>query len=155
MPSPLLSRELNGILTEISLQRFADAVFVLVTQVGKVGNLIQASLPATVPLQPSPPPDPLQPNVLSLPPPPIALQLTPLLGHAPSEHMQTLHNIYASQIATLVWTSEAESPLQVTRRNVIVGIALKKTAATDQSELTEEERETFSGVMSMVKEILV
>ncbi|KAK7467225.1 hypothetical protein VKT23_004283 [Stygiomarasmius scandens] len=140
--------------TEISIQIFADAVLVLVTQVGKVGNLIQASLPATVPLQPAPPPDPLYPNALTLPPPPIAIQLTPLLGYAPSEHTQTLHNLYASQIATIIWTAEAASPLQVSRKNVIVGIALRKTTTTEQSGLNEEERNTFSRVMSMIQEML-
>ncbi|THU87268.1 hypothetical protein K435DRAFT_917182 [Dendrothele bispora CBS 962.96] len=150
-----LSRQLNGILTEISIQNFADAVFVLVTQVGKVGNLIQVSLPATIPLQPAPPPDPLYPDVLSLPPPPIAIQLTPLLGHASSEHIQTLHNLYASQIATITWTTEAALPLQMSRKNVIVGIALRKTTpAAEKPELSEEERSTFAGIMSMIQEML-
>ena len=39
-PSSQMTRELNGITTEVLLQNFADRVLVLVTQLGKVGNLV-------------------------------------------------------------------------------------------------------------------
>ena len=39
-PSSQITRELNGTTTEILLQNYADRVLVLVTQVGKVGNLV-------------------------------------------------------------------------------------------------------------------
>lgn len=57
-----------------------------------------------------------------------------------------LHSLYASQIATLVWTlSQQDIP---DRRSVIVGIALKKT------ESEESTRKVFLGVVSVVKDLL-
>ncbi|KAK7020550.1 hypothetical protein R3P38DRAFT_2970120 [Favolaschia claudopus] len=148
-----ITRELHGNSTEIVIQTFADRILVLVTQLGKVGNLIQATLPDTTPLLPAIQ-DPDQPNVRSLPEPPAAIQLTPLLGAAPSEHLQTLHCLYASQIATLLWTAGSSNPLEVTRRPIIIGVALRKSPATDDEGLSEHERSVFGGVMSMVQELL-
>ena len=108
-----------------------------------------------MPLLPPPPPDPENPNVVTLPVPPPSLQLTPLLGSAPSDRVQTLHSLYASQIATLVWTMEEASVLESDRRAVVVGIALAKTAALpDSSELSPHDRTVFYGVMEMVRELL-
>ncbi|KAF8212154.1 hypothetical protein K438DRAFT_1915897 [Mycena galopus ATCC 62051] len=148
-----LSRELHGNTTEIVIQTFADRILVLVTQLGKVGNLIQATIPETIPLLPAIQ-DPVQPNVQALPEPPAAIQLTPLLGNAPSEHIQTLHCLYASQIATLIWTAGSSNPLEVSRKPVVVGIALRKSDGTDGEGLTGNERSVFVGVMSMVQELL-
>ncbi|KAJ7172401.1 hypothetical protein C8R46DRAFT_858106, partial [Mycena filopes] len=146
-----LCRELEGNDTEIVLQTFADRILVLVTQLGKVGNLIQATIPETIPLFPAVQ-DPAQPNVQALPEPPAAIQLTPLLGNAPSQHLQTLHSLYAAQIATIIWTTG--SPLEVSRKSVIVGIALRKSEGQDDDGLTETERSVFTGVMSMVAELV-
>ena len=109
-----------------------------------------------MPLLPPPSPDPEQPNVVPLPVPPPSLQLTPLLGSAPTERVQTLHSLYASQIATLVWTMEEASVLEADRRAVVVGIALAKTtgAAEDSSELSPHDRSVFYGVMGMVRDLL-
>ena len=100
--------ELDGTPTEVVLQWFADRVVVLVTQLGKVGCLVrlnptrvffsnpckmQATMPPTAPLLP-----PL--NDDTLPEPPISIQLTPLFGQPPTEHLHTLHALYASQIST-------------------------------------------------------
>ncbi|KIK57737.1 hypothetical protein GYMLUDRAFT_262906 [Collybiopsis luxurians FD-317 M1] len=150
---PSSTKTLQGTHTDISIQHYADSVLVIVTQMGKVGNLVQVSLPATVPVTPSAP-DPLQPNLPKLPSPPIAIQLVPLLGAASSDHVQTLHNLYASQIATIVWLADSESPLQVSRKKVIVGIALRKSGENGESELSEAERVTFYGVMSALQELL-
>lgn len=52
-----------------------------------------------------------------------------------------MHDLYVSQIATLVWWA-----LQLggaARRNVVVGLALKFEAVS-------EERERFAGIMQMV-----
>ncbi|GAW01146.1 hypothetical protein LENED_002725 [Lentinula edodes] len=116
-PSRNCTTTLYGVPTEISLQYYGDSTLILVTQVGKVGNLV--SLPATIPVTPSAP-DTTEPNSPILPPPPIAIQLTPLFGSAPSDRIQTLHNLYASQIATIIWLAETENPLQVVRKNVVV-----------------------------------
>lgn len=40
IPPRQLSRELDGIQTDILVQTFADRILVLVTQLGKVGNLV-------------------------------------------------------------------------------------------------------------------
>jgi proteasome assembly chaperone 3 len=85
-----------------------------------------------------------------LPAPPTAIHLTPLLGASPSEHLQTLHALYAAQIATLVWVAEAEL---VERRSVVVGIALEKVVGEGE-EASRVEREVFLGVMGMLREVL-
>ncbi|KAG2158211.1 uncharacterized protein EDB93DRAFT_1219414 [Suillus bovinus] len=133
------SVELEGVPTEIVVQGFADCILVLVTQVGKVGNLIQASMPLTIPLD-------LDSTNTTLPAPPAAIQLTPLLGGAPSEHLHTLHSLYASQIATIIWVSEAKK-MDIKRRNVVVGIALHRDADAD-------ERKTFLGVMDHLYQLV-
>lgn len=115
---------------------------------------IQVSMPQTAPLEPPPTPDANEPNVLLLPPPSPSIQLTPLLGNAPTDHLRTLHALYASQIATVIWTIEAEGLIDVNRRSVIVGLALKKSEAESEGDPTNAERETFHGVMGMVKELI-
>ncbi|KAK0228726.1 hypothetical protein IW262DRAFT_1429413 [Armillaria fumosa] len=154
MSSRQTKKELAGNLTEVVIQTFSDRILVLVTQLGKAGNLIQATLPPTAPLV-APAIDPTDPNVISLPPPPPAIQLMPLLGNAPSEHVQILHNLFVSQIATLVWAAEAESIMQPSRPSVIVGIALRKSSVTEGGELSDTERVTFLGVMDMVQGLLI
>ncbi|KAF8505030.1 hypothetical protein BU17DRAFT_58120 [Hysterangium stoloniferum] len=148
-----LSRNIVDIPTEILCQTFADRILVLVTQVGKVGNLIQASIPHTAQLIPTTNAEETTAEVLPeteklLPTPPPSIKLTPLMGSAPSEHMHTLHSLYASQVATLVWLS-AESRGGM-RKPIIVGIALRKGGISDEA----LERKTFMGVMQMIKEIL-
>lgn len=93
---------------------------------------------------------------MPLPSPPAAIQLTTLLGSAPSDRMQTLHALYASQIATIVWAVDSEGPLEIDRRNVVVGIALRKSGAAPEDEgLSQQEREVFVGVMKMLGDLLV
>ncbi|KAI0093698.1 hypothetical protein BDY19DRAFT_989250 [Irpex rosettiformis] len=145
-----LTKELEGIQTDVLIQVFADQILVLVTQLGKVGSLIQATMPDTAPLLPTEPSP--NPSDISLPPPSPSIQLTPVLGQAPSEHDQTLHSLYASQIATLVWTAEAAGALDSGRRGVIVGIALRKSSGEEGS--TGGEQRVFIGAMGMVTELL-
>ncbi|KAF8077878.1 hypothetical protein FPV67DRAFT_1557318 [Lyophyllum atratum] len=154
MSTRQLSRDLDGHPTQILVQTFADRVFVLVTQLGKVGALIQVSIPDTTPLLPAPPPDPQHPNQQTLPPPPPAVQLTPLLGSAPSEHVHTLHSLYAAQIATIVWTEGAFGSLGNFRKSVIVGLALRKSDGANNEGVTEKEKDVFQGVMSALHELL-
>ncbi len=40
MASKQIAKDLNGINTEVVIQTFADRILVLVTQLGKVGNLV-------------------------------------------------------------------------------------------------------------------
>jgi len=144
---------ISGLQTDILIQSYADRVLVVVTQLGKVGNLIQASIPETSPL----PPTPHELNASPLPAPPPSIQLSHLFGSASSEHIRTLHSLYASQIATIVWTMEAEQAIDAPpRRRVIVGIALKNSIGSHDgsSRLTEDERAVFHGVMSAIQEML-
>ncbi|KAF8844460.1 hypothetical protein BDN67DRAFT_962811 [Paxillus ammoniavirescens] len=149
------SVDVQGLSTEIIVQAFADRILVLVTQVGKVGNLIQASIPSTTPLRLDASFD--RPNAAPelLPSPPAAIQLTPLFGSAPSEHMQTLHSLYAAQIATLVWLAEDEELLGGDRRSVVVGIALQKATSARGEDVNEEERNAYYGIMGALRMLLM
>ncbi|KAH9951451.1 hypothetical protein B0H21DRAFT_719065 [Amylocystis lapponica] len=148
------SREIDGVPTEVLLQAFADRILVLVTQVGKVGNLIQVTIPQTTPLMPPPPPDPSQPNAISLPTPPASIQLTPLLGNASTERLRTLYSLYASQLATNIWTAESEDMLEGDRRMVVVGLALRRSVEAEGMGLSAHEKNVFYGVMGMVNELV-
>jgi len=68
--------------------------------------------------------------------------------------MQTLHSLYAAQIATIVWTAGSDGPLEVDRRNVVVGIALRKSDGADGDGLSQQEKEVFVGVMDMLRDSL-
>ncbi|EKC99234.1 hypothetical protein A1Q2_06434 [Trichosporon asahii var. asahii CBS 8904] len=134
-----LRRNIAGVDTELLVQTFDDRILVLITQNGKVGPL--ASLPPVVELQP-PPSEETPTGLSALPPPPSSIHLTPLLG---SPVDTALHDLYVSQIATLIWWSLQLS--HATRRNVIVGLTLakRKVEAVD-----EAERERFGGIANMV-----
>lgn len=90
-------------------------------------------------------------NHLLIPEPSPAIQLTPLFGSAPSEHLQTLYSLYVPQIATIIWRHESQRGLESSRRSVVVGLALSKL---DSQEDMRVEREIFEGVMSMVHDLL-
>ncbi|KAH8833680.1 hypothetical protein DL96DRAFT_1577967 [Flagelloscypha sp. PMI_526] len=111
--------------------------------------MIQASLPSKIPLPPRPEPNPDTPTQIPLPDPSPAIEITPLLSSAPSEDIQTLHNLYAAQIATLIWTAEAENHVDV-RRPLVLGIALRKSNSSGH----ELNPEIFGGIMKMVSEVL-
>jgi len=103
----------------------------------------------------SPSTTPLTTQRISLPPPPDALSTTPLLGTPPD---QTLHALYTSQIATLIWWTLQETG--AARRPVVVGLALTRSSrATAQNGDDDEdgeglvndaERTRFLGVMEMI-----
>jgi len=115
---------------------------------------IQASIPQTAPLLGQPSPDEEEPNASALPPPPPSIQLTPLLGSTPTDHLRTLYALYASQVATIVWTAEAGGLMDERRRSVIVGLALKKSGEEEGQGLSIAERETFHQVMGMVRDLV-
>ncbi|OCF38089.1 hypothetical protein I316_00313 [Kwoniella heveanensis BCC8398] len=175
-PPPIESYQLRqvicGIETELLVQTFDDRVLVVVTQNGKVGCLTQASLPAQIPLPPPPPapapastPTPSSLHILSiLPPPPAALLLTPLLGSPPDT---TLHDLYISQIATLVFFAlESASNNNNGRRPVVVGLSLKRIGGggianqdngIEDTEgegggLSDAERARYAGIMGLVSQ---
>ncbi|KAF7440726.1 hypothetical protein PC9H_001074 [Pleurotus ostreatus] len=150
MSSTSRSKEIDGQNTDVLLQYYADRILVVVTQFGKVGSLIQASIPSTAPLLvPSDAPDADEDQ---LPQPPPSIQLTPLMGSAQSDHMHTLNSLYASQIATLVWL--AEETLRPSRRNVVVGLALRRTDSETIPALIDVEKRTFVQIMGVVREAL-
>ncbi|KAL0245634.1 hypothetical protein I308_104768 [Cryptococcus tetragattii IND107] len=163
-PPPIQSYQLRQsvceVETELLIQTFDDRILVIVTQNGKVGCLTQAFLPQQIPLPP--PTIALQSNghpsnlhILSiLPPPPPQASLTPLLGSPPQ---QTLHELYVSQIATLVWWALQTSGHA--RRHVVVGLALKQNGngarnedSSEEEALVESERERYAGIMDMVSQ---
>ena len=115
---------------------------------------IQASIPQTASLLVQQSLDQGEPNAPTLPSPPPSIQLTPLLGSTPSDHLRTLYALYASQVATIIWTAEAGGLTEEHRRNVIVGLALKKTGEEEDRGLSEVERGTFHQVMGMVGELV-
>lgn len=75
------------------------------------------------------------------------------MGSAQSDHMHTLNSLYASQIATLVWLAEEEA-LRPTRRNVVVGLALRRTDSETMPALVDVEKRTFVQIMGAVREAL-
>jgi proteasome assembly chaperone 3 len=85
-----------------------------------------------------------------LPEPPAAIQLTPLLGGSASEHLHSLHSIYASHAATILWSIESARAEGAPRRPVIVGIALRKLG----DEGSDMERTTFRSAMSLLRGVL-
>lgn len=82
------------------------------------------------------------------------MELTPLLGSAPSAHMQTLHSLYASQIATIIWTEGSKHGLESSRKSIVVGLALAKTPDSEAGGMGQVERDVFEGVMRMVYDLL-
>ncbi|GJE87142.1 hypothetical protein PsYK624_032250 [Phanerochaete sordida] len=148
------SASIEGISTDVIIQRFADRVMVIITQLGKAGTLIEATIPDATPLIP-PPALPADSSEVPLPPPPPSIHLTPLLGNAPTEHLQTLHSLYAAQVATLVWTSSADGLVGDSRRAIIVSIALRPVPGAEGGEsLSEHERRMFHGIMAVVRTLL-
>lgn len=68
--------------------------------------------------------------------------------------MQTLHSLFASQIATIIWTAESDGSLEINRRNVVVGLALRKSESSSGDGLNQQERDLFVGVMDMLRDTL-
>jgi len=102
--------------------------------------------------QPSPGEE--EPNASALPPPPPSIQLTPLLGSAPTDHLRTLYALYASQVATILWIAEVGGLTDERRRSVVVGLALGRSGEEEGQGLSVAERETFHQVMDMVKDLV-
>ncbi|QRV99974.1 hypothetical protein RhiJN_27993 [Ceratobasidium sp. AG-Ba] len=150
MASIQRAREIQGVPTNLIVHSFGDRIVIFITQLGKPGCLIQASIPSSVPLLPPPPPP-------ALPTPPTATTLTPLLGHPPDARSVTLFNLYTAQAAAIAWAKAG----QLSRRPVIVGLALKRIKSGpvsndehDDFDISETERATFKEIMTMLSECL-
>jgi len=148
-PVVLAERDIESIHTQVIIQTFSDRVLVIVTQLRKVGTLIQASVPATIALVDA---TSDTSDAGTLPPVHPSIDLTYLFGHAPSSDHQTLYSSYAAQIATLIWTSERYSQIGSSRTPVVVGVALKLSRSVEG--LSSTDRATFLQVMDLIRELL-
>ncbi|KZV86623.1 hypothetical protein EXIGLDRAFT_774441 [Exidia glandulosa HHB12029] len=153
-PSVQHAQDVLGVPTKVLIQTFVDRILVVVTQMGKVGSLVQVTMSSAAPMIPPLPPPPGSENELVLPEPSASIVLSPLFGAPPpalgasSDDAQTMQSIYVSQIATLVWTHD---PL-TTSKPVVVGLALKKLANSIST--PDAQRSAFLGVMKLVMESL-
>ncbi|BGP31193.1 hypothetical protein JCM10296v2_002957 [Rhodotorula toruloides] len=168
IPTAQRARSINGQQTDVLVQLFADRVVVVVTQMGRIGCMIQVSPPpsslSTLPPMPPPthlPSAPLQNPLAALPRPDPSSILTPLFGVPPSPHLSYLHDLYASQVAAIVFRKVGGGDvLSGGMKPVVLGIGLKQRIGgadgedEDGVELTQAERETFKQVMEMVGECL-
>ena len=68
--------------------------------------------------------------------------------------MQTLYSLYAAQLATIAWIQEGKNSPDVERRNIIVGLGLRKSenAGGDRE---EHEKNVFEEVMNMLYRLLL
>ncbi|KAG8860416.1 hypothetical protein FRB91_003450 [Serendipita sp. 411] len=140
-------KELYGKQTEVLIQKYADRTLILVTQMGKVGSLIQASVPTATPFPSKPLFESSDPV---LPEPPVAIALTPLMGTALDERSRTMTEIYVSQIATLFWCFNPGI-----RSPVVVGLALKREhQSEEEDETSEEDHLLFREMMKMIGEAI-
>jgi proteasome assembly chaperone 3 len=87
----------------------------------------------------------------AFPEPSPAVQITPLLGAAPSEHLRTLYSLYVAQIATIVWAGAAEWEL---RKSIVVGLALARQKGESDEEEIAVEREIFRGIMEGLQNLM-
>ncbi|KAI0306475.1 hypothetical protein B0F90DRAFT_1923291 [Multifurca ochricompacta] len=143
-------RDIESINTQVIIQTYSDRVLVIITQLKKVGTLIQASLPPTTPLvDSSEESSQAASDAIALSPVHPSIDLVYLFGHAPSLDHQTLYSSYAAQVATLVWASERYGS---SRTPVIVGVALK--ALRSPEKFSNADRATFLQVMDLVRELL-
>jgi hypothetical protein len=74
------------------------------------------------------------------------------MGTSPSADHKTVLDIYASQIATLIWSSSS-----VYRSPVVVGLALRKHSPSTEGDDPATEggdRDVFFEIMDMVNEAL-
>ena len=89
-----------------------------------------------------------------MPTPDPGCSVTRLLGAPPSTTQETLTELYARQIAAIVFTHAGTSGDKALSayegRTVVVGLALKRRADEDEIGIDDQARATFAGVMGMV-----
>ncbi|KAF9881013.1 hypothetical protein CkaCkLH20_01163 [Colletotrichum karsti] len=125
----------NGVPTEVTSMAFSDKIVITISQEGKLSQWIQVPLQASsggmVDLN-------LPSNSRGLLP---SVHLTPktLLGGGGDER-ETLGQLYAAQIASLVSTRDPED-----RRTLVLGLGLNKV---------DTEREAFFDTVELVQKVL-
>lgn len=158
-----------------AVQRFSDRILILITQIGRVGCLVRSDAPgerlhadfsqyqvATPTISASmalPVAPPLAPELahLRLPPADPSAIVTRLLGSAPTELEEALYELYVRQIAACVYGNagnkrEEDDMPPWAGRGVIVGLALKRSDAEEEVDLSERHRKTLAGVLELVLE---
>ncbi|GAA5889658.1 hypothetical protein JCM8208_001089 [Rhodotorula glutinis] len=173
IPTAQRARKVNGIHTDVVLQVFQDRVLVIVTQLGRIGAMIQVTAPPSALTALPPPPPPPHPSSSSssttrtvprAAPHPSTL-LTPLFGAAPSPHIASLHDLYALHVGAAVFARLGAAG-EGAQRPVVLGIGLKRAQKDgaarlgggddddDEAGVSEAEKETFEQVLDMVVECL-
>ncbi|GAA5974675.1 hypothetical protein JCM5350_001242 [Sporobolomyces pararoseus] len=161
VPTAQRVRSIHSIQTDLLIQSFNDRILVILTQLGRIGCLIQvlpppSSLPAALPPRPST----NDSIVSSLPSPHPSLILSPLFGVPPSPHVSALHDLYAAQISSILFEKMSIDTQGMQVKPVVLGIGLKRSQEEETEEgefdggISERERETFMQVMEMVKECI-
>ncbi|GAA6005475.1 uncharacterized protein JCM10292_007361 [Rhodotorula paludigena] len=162
IPTAQRARRIHGVQTDVLVQVYADRVLVIVTQLGRIGCMIQVTPPPSALPSLPPPPRPSaasSPSILaSLPPPHPSTLLSPLFGVPPSPHLSSLHDLYAAQVGAIVFRrfAAAGDGGAAPERPVVLGIGLKRVEGVDDDEggVTDGEKHTFEQVMEMVLECL-
>ncbi|EPQ31671.1 uncharacterized protein PFL1_01004 [Pseudozyma flocculosa PF-1] len=160
----------DGHTTEILAQAFQDRILILITQVGKVGCLIQSQTPTSLFQSSSHLDDPSDADAdadtaPTLPPPSSSTTLSHLFGTPPHGYA-TLYDLYVSQVAAIVAADLAKSYQDSAgQRPVVVGLGLKvlpRQSGTDGGDddddggdemavmLGEAERKRFLEIMMRV-----
>ncbi|GAA5858710.1 hypothetical protein JCM5353_008263 [Sporobolomyces roseus] len=161
VPTAQRVRLIHSIQTDLMIQSFNDRILVILTQLGRIGCMIQVSpppstLPAALPSHSS---SSDSSALSSLPPPHPSSTLSPLFGVPPSPHVSALHDLYASQIAAILFEKMTRETQGMEVKPVVLGIGLKRSQDLEkedeeESGISEDERETFSQVMEMLKECI-
>ncbi|POY74139.1 hypothetical protein BMF94_2951 [Rhodotorula taiwanensis] len=167
IPTAQRARTVNGVHTEVLVQVYADRILVIVTQLGRIGCMIQVSPPPpSLPAPPPPAPLTAPANgassthaiLASLPPPHPSTVLSPLFGVPPDAHLASLHDLYAAQIGAIVFRRFGHGaeggglgpPGGRETRPVVLGIGIKPastraTAAGALSGSTDEHDDEDGG----------
>ncbi|KAK4055702.1 hypothetical protein OIV83_000248 [Microbotryomycetes sp. JL201] len=153
------ARVIDGNHTEVIVQAFVDRVLVVITQLGRIGCMLQVNPP--LPGLPTPIHSSRQSLFPQLPPPHPSSTTLSLFGIAPSQKAELLHELYATQIGAIIFATSAPDDDMVAvaglSKPVVVAIALKPSGTDeyDESRVTEQEREVFGQVMNMVNQCRV
>ncbi|GAA5812745.1 hypothetical protein MFLAVUS_006203 [Mucor flavus] len=116
--------DIKGVHTEILLTGFADKIFVVITQYGKIGSLIQATLDASPHFANSPSSVPMTTQFL--------------MGESTGDQSE-LYSLYATSILQAIGAMNPQE-----KRPLLLGIALKPIEALS------ERRDIFHQIIDQV-----